>query len=100
VVDQQVCPDLLTDTIGGLAAQYDAGAALVGLDLGEDGLDLPAFAVERGQLPGRMASGVQQGGDQPVAVSCTLTALALELVGQNPDGDRLMPGGAAACPDL
>nr|WP_231981068.1 MULTISPECIES: hypothetical protein [unclassified Streptomyces] len=56
MVDQQVCPDLLTDTIRGLAAEYDAGAALMGLDLGEDGFDLPAFVVERGQLPGRMAS--------------------------------------------
>ncbi|MGA6153729.1 hypothetical protein ACPEIC_10355 [Stenotrophomonas sp. NPDC087984] len=33
-MDQQMRPDLLTDTIRGLAAQYDAGAALMGLDLG------------------------------------------------------------------
>ncbi|GDY39548.1 hypothetical protein SANT12839_004300 [Streptomyces antimycoticus] len=84
----------------GFAAEHDAGAALMGFDLGEDGFDLPAFAVERGQPPGRIASGIQQGSDQPVAVSGTLTALAFELVGQNPDGDRFMPGGAAARPDL
>lgn len=31
------------------------------LTLGEDELGLPAFAVESGQLPGRMASGASDG---------------------------------------
>ncbi|MEW1773638.1 helix-turn-helix transcriptional regulator [Streptomyces sp. NPDC086777] len=57
----------------------------MGLDLGEDGLDLPAFGIERGQLPGRIASGVQQSGDQSIAIGCILTDLALEPVGQDPD---------------
>lgn len=76
VVDQQMRPDLLTDPIGGFAAEYDAGAALMGLDLSKDGLAPPAFAVERGQLPGRIPSGVQQGGDQAITIGRTFPRTA------------------------
>ncbi len=48
-------PDLLTDTIRGLAAQYDAGAALTGFDLGEDGLDLVPFGNSSLLLAGGLA---------------------------------------------
>jgi hypothetical protein len=92
-MDQQVCPDLLADTLGCLAAEDDACAALVRFDLGEDGLDLPALAVERGQLPGRIPSGIQQGGDQTVSANWAFAAPAGELIGQDPDHDRLIPVG-------
>lgn len=50
-------PDLLEDTVRRLAAEHDLRTALVGLDLSENGLDLPALTIERGQLPGRITAG-------------------------------------------
>src|SRR6187399_460763 len=50
VVAAQVAPDLLGDQLRGLRAQYRARAALVGLELVEAGLDLPALCVGGGQL--------------------------------------------------
>ena len=52
VVDQQVRPDLLLHHGRGLAAQHGPGTALVGLELIQDALDLPALVVQHGQLAG------------------------------------------------
>jgi hypothetical protein len=43
VVDQQDPPDLLLDPVRVAGAQHRSGLQLVGLDLVEDGLDLPAL---------------------------------------------------------
>src|SRR5665647_114057 len=50
VVTAQVAPDLLGDQLRGLGAQHYARAALVGLELVEGALDLPALRVGGGQL--------------------------------------------------
>jgi len=48
VVAAKVTPDLLLDQLGGFRAQHQAGAALVGLELIEDELDLPPLVAGRG----------------------------------------------------
>lgn len=48
VVDQQDAPDLLLDPVGISRAQDRSGLELVGFDLVEDGLDLPALRVGPG----------------------------------------------------
>jgi hypothetical protein len=40
MVDQEMGPDLLEDTVRGLTAEHDLRTTLVGFDLGEDGFDL------------------------------------------------------------
>lgn len=87
MVDQERSPDLLADTLRGLAAEHDPRAPLVGFDLGEDRFDLPAFTVEGGQLPGRVAAGVEEAGDKTVAVGG-----GFELVGKDTDLDRIPAG--------
>jgi hypothetical protein len=87
MVDQEMSPDLLADTLRGLAAEHDPRAPLVGFDLGEDRFDLPAFTVEGGQLPGRVAAGVEEAGDKTVAVGGVF-----ELVGKDTDLDRIPAG--------
>lgn len=52
VVDQQMRPDLLADPFRGLRPQHHLRAALVGLQLIQRALHLPALLVERGQLGG------------------------------------------------
>jgi hypothetical protein len=42
------------------------GVALVGLELVEDRLDLPALGAEHGELAGGGVGGVQDGGHEPV----------------------------------
>src|SRR5450756_2778616 len=66
VVAAQVTPDLLGDQLRGLRAQYRSGASLVGLELVEGGLDLPALCVGGGQLGCGGLVVVEQGRDQPV----------------------------------
>ncbi len=53
VVAAQVAPDLLGDELGCLGAQHGAWAALVGLELVERGLDLPALGVGAGEVDAR-----------------------------------------------
>ena len=45
--------ELLPDQVRGLAAQDQLGAAQVGLEFGQSGLDLPALVIEGGELGGR-----------------------------------------------
>ena len=66
VVAAQVAPDLLTDQLRGLRAQYRAGAALVGLELIEGCLDLPALGVGTGQFQRGGLAVIQDRGDQPI----------------------------------
>src|SRR6266542_685054 len=65
VVDDQQAPDLLAGQGGGLSAQADAGAADVDLDPVVDDLGLPAFVIERSDLPGWVGVVVEQGGQDP-----------------------------------
>ena len=60
VVAAQVSPDLLLDELGRLRPQHRAGAALVGLQLVEGGLDLPPLGVGGGELGGRRLVGVER----------------------------------------
>ena len=52
-VGQHQAPELLADEFGSFAAEDDPGAAEVGLEFVQRGFDLPALAVESGQLRGR-----------------------------------------------
>jgi hypothetical protein len=52
-VGQEQSVELLADEVRSLAAQHDAGATQVGLQLVERRLDLPALVVESGKLRGR-----------------------------------------------
>src|SRR5665647_1057680 len=61
-VTAQVSPDLLEHQVRGFGAQHGAGSALVGLELVEGELDLPALDVGRSQFGGRGRSGIQDGG--------------------------------------
>jgi hypothetical protein len=45
-----MAPDLLQHEFGGLGSQHGAGAALVGLELVEGGLDLPSLGVGDGEV--------------------------------------------------
>ena len=53
IVGQEEPVELLAHELGGLAAQDDAPAPQMGLELVERGLDLPALVVESRKLPGR-----------------------------------------------
>ncbi|WP_181808241.1 hypothetical protein [Streptomyces shenzhenensis] len=64
VIAQQVCPDLPQDTVGCFAADHNVGFALTGLEPGENDFRLPALLVQRGQLAGGMAAGIEQAGHQ------------------------------------
>ena len=66
VVAAQVSPDLLQHQVGRLRAQHRPGAALVGLELVEGDLDLPALVVGGGQLGRGRLGRVEDGGEQPV----------------------------------
>src|SRR6266508_4530675 len=66
VVEQEDAPDLLLDAVGVAGAQHRAGVELVGLDLVEHRLDLPALRVRRGEVFGAGGGGVIDGGDQPI----------------------------------
>jgi hypothetical protein len=57
VVDQEHAPHLLLHSFGGLGAQHQTGAALVGLQLIQGALQLPPLGVQRGQLDRGAASG-------------------------------------------
>ena len=50
LVDQQHAPSLLSNHLRRLGAQHHAGAALVGGELIQGGLELPALVVQGGQL--------------------------------------------------
>ena len=66
VMAKQVSPDRLLDELGGPGAQHGAGSALVGLELVERELDLPALLGGRGGLNRADLGRVEQGGEQPV----------------------------------
>jgi hypothetical protein len=66
LVGDQQGVDLLVHAGGGAGAQ-DLAAEDGGLELEVGRLDFPALVVERDQVAGRVAAGVGQGGDQPVA---------------------------------
>ena len=61
VVQAQVAVGLLADAVGGLRAEHDLRAALVGLELVEDGFHLPALGVEGGEVLGRGGGRIQDG---------------------------------------
>ena len=60
-VAAQVSPDLLECQVRRLAAQNGPGAALVGLELVEGRLDLPALGVGRGQIGGTDLARIDDG---------------------------------------
>jgi hypothetical protein len=57
VVDQQVRPDLLGDHLGGAGAQHQLGAALVGLELIQRGLELPPLLYRAASSAAGAAAG-------------------------------------------
>jgi hypothetical protein len=61
VVQAQVAVGLLADVVGGLRAEHDLRAALVGLELVEDGLHLPALGVEGGEVLSGGGGRIQDG---------------------------------------
>ena len=67
VVHAEVSVGLLEDAVGHLRSQHHARAALVGLQLVERGLELPAFGIEAGELAGRCLLLVEDRGEQPVS---------------------------------
>ncbi|MFD8097561.1 substrate-binding domain-containing protein [Streptomyces malaysiensis] len=69
----------------------------MGLRVGRHVL-LAAFGIERGQLPGRIPSGIQQGGDQAIAADSTLGP-AGELVGPGPGPRPADPGPDRCSPE-
>ena len=71
VVDQQDPPDLLLDAVGISRAQHGSGLELVGFDLIEDRLDLPALHVSGGKIVRGGQIGVEDGGDQAAGPRCT-----------------------------
>ena len=68
VVDAQVAVDFLADAVGHLGAQDSPRAALVGLQLIQRRLELPALGVESGQLGGGRGVRIGDRGEQPVAI--------------------------------
>jgi len=87
VVATQVSPDLLDHQARGLGAQHCARPTLVGLQLIEAGLDLPALGVGAGQFSGGRLAVVEQGGDQPVWAGGIATVL--DRVADHSDPDRV-----------
>ena len=67
VVRQHPAVELLTHQRRCLAAQHALALRQVGLELVEDGLNLPALVVQRRQFQRRRVLRVQQGRQQPVA---------------------------------
>ena len=66
LVGDQQGVDLLLDAVGSAGAQ-DAAAEDGGLELEVGGLDLLPFVIQDGQVAGRVAGRIGQGGDQPAA---------------------------------
>src|SRR5215211_3036566 len=96
VVDQQVRPDLLVDPVGMAAAQHHPGAALVGLELIQRGLQLPPLRIQCRQLRRGGALGVGDGGDEPVALRLARAAGILQPVVHDPHRDPFVLGLAGA----
>lgn len=69
VVDQQDPPDLLLDPVRIVGAQHWSGLELVGFDLVEDRLDLPALRVGTSKIFSGGEVGVEDGGDQAVELA-------------------------------
>lgn len=85
VVDKKEAVDFLLDAIGVLGAEDEAVSALMGLDLVQGVLDLPALMVEARQVGRRGLLRVADGRDQPVDRVVVLTA---EGVLDDADPDR------------
>ena len=86
----QVAPDLLGDQFRGLRAQYCARTSLVGLELVEGALDLPALRVGSRQLGCGGRAVIQQGGDQPVRAGRVTSVF--DRVADHPDPARVPAG--------
>src|SRR5207247_4456603 len=86
--------------VRGAAAQDPAGAAQVGLAFAVPGLDRPPPGVAGGQVGGRVAAVIEQGGDEPVPLGADRAVLAGD--GQpeldDPDGDAGQRPGLRAAP--
>src|SRR5215218_707818 len=96
VMDQQVRPDLLADPVGMAAAQHHPGAALMGLELIQRGLQLPPLGIQRRQLGRGCPVRIQDGGDQPVALRLTSAARIVQPVVHDPHRHPLVLGLALA----
>src|SRR5664279_2668621 len=66
VVDAEVSVDFLKDPVGQLGAQHNAGATLMGLELAERALNLPALEVQFGQFPRRSCFWIRDRGEESV----------------------------------
>ena len=101
LVGDQQGVDLLVDAVGGAGAQ-DPAAEDGGLELEVGGLDLPALAVENGDLAGGVAGRVEQGGDQPAAggarpaLVVTVTCASMTRTGIAAEARQPGPVGQAA----
>jgi len=66
VVHAQVSVDLLDHAVGQFGPQDHAGSALMGLELAERRLDLPALGIKLGEVVRWCGLRVGDGGQQPV----------------------------------
>jgi hypothetical protein len=96
VVDQQVRPHLLDDPVRILAAQHHPSAALVGLQLIQRGLVLPPLRIQRRQLGGGRALGIQDRRQQPVVRRLARAARIVQAVVHHPYRHTLARGLAVA----
>jgi hypothetical protein len=67
-VGAEVAVGFLVDAVGVFGAEDDARASLVAFELVEGALDLPALAVERGELGCGRLLGVEDCGQEPVSL--------------------------------
>jgi hypothetical protein len=92
VVDAAEPEGLLVDTLDRPGAQHDARAALVGLELVERRLDLPAFGIQGRELRRRGGSWIEDRGDEAIAgVLGPRSCRVLERVLDDPDRERVLP---------
>jgi hypothetical protein len=67
-VGAEVSVGFLVDAVRLLGAQHDTRSALVDLELIKRVLDLPALVVEHAKLSGWCVLGIEDRGQQPVAL--------------------------------
>lgn len=98
VVGEQQRPDLLADHLGRLRAQHTPGSTLVGLQLLQQPLELPALVVGSRELGGWGVRRVGDRGDQADQLARSVAVPVGDLLLEHTNGDRGVLGELLGSP--